>query len=224
MPKPIVCLAAQLREDLEAFRSCFSQRQWSYFVIVLLRLVACEERRPMTGLLRVVGERASLSGLSRFLNKWPWSAAEVAQTWRRRLRNWLEPLVAAEHARLKAEQPKRVGRPKATVVTGDLIFDDSVPVKPKGRTMGGLGRHSSQSEQRVVSGHGLFTSLSVLLGQRCPIEPHLSRQRSVCQAEGAPFQSKVALAVEAIGHFEPVAGTHTHVGSSGVPVSAGGGI
>ena len=37
MPKPIVCLSEQLRQFVEIFRSCFSKRQWKYFVIVLLR-------------------------------------------------------------------------------------------------------------------------------------------------------------------------------------------
>lgn len=28
MPKPIICLSGTLRQFLEAFRSCFSQRHW----------------------------------------------------------------------------------------------------------------------------------------------------------------------------------------------------
>ncbi len=211
MPKPIVCLSEPLRQFLELFRSCFSQRQWKYFVIVLLGLIECDERKTMTGLLRVVGERVSLSGLSRFLNKWPWSAETVAQTWLRRFRQRLAGPVQAEHARLKAAQPKRVGRPKQTVVTGFLIFDDSVHVKPKGRKMGGLGKHFSSSEQRVVSGHCLFSGLYVLLGQRCPLPAKLYSQQSVCEQEQRPFQSKIAMAVEAIQQFEPVAATDTHV-------------
>ena len=106
MPKPIVCLSEQLCQYLEAFRRCFSKRQWKYFVTVLLGLIECEERKTMTGLLRVVGERISLSGLSRFLNKWPWSVEEVAQTWQARFRERLQPLVQAEHERLRAERPK----------------------------------------------------------------------------------------------------------------------
>ena len=66
MPKPIVCVSEQLRQYMELFRGCFSQRQWKYFVIVLLGLIECEERKTMSGLLRVIGERVSLSGLSRF--------------------------------------------------------------------------------------------------------------------------------------------------------------
>lgn len=73
MPKPIVCLSEQLRQYLEVFRPCFRKSQWNYFVTVLLGLIECEERRTMTGFLRVVGERISLSGLSRFLSKWHWS-------------------------------------------------------------------------------------------------------------------------------------------------------
>jgi hypothetical protein len=91
MPKPIVCLSEQLRQYLEVFRPCFSRRQWKYFVTVLLGLIECEERKTMTGLLRVVGERISLSGLSRFLSKWPWSAEQVAQTWIDRFREQMKP-------------------------------------------------------------------------------------------------------------------------------------
>jgi len=211
MPKPIVCLSEQLRQYLENFRPCFSKRQWKYFVTVLLGLIECEERKTMTGILRVVGERISLSGLSRFLSKWPWSAAEVTQIWMLRFRQRLEPLVQAEHDRLKAERPKRIGRPKTTVVTGYLIFDDSVHTKPKGRKMGGLGKHYSNTEQQVVTGHCLFTGLYVLLGQRCPLPAQMYRQKSICQQEGLPFQSKVDMAVNQIEDFEPAADTHTHV-------------
>ena len=211
MPKPIVCLSEQLRQYLEAFRPCFSRRQWKYFVTVLLGLIECEERKTMTGLLRVVGERISLSGLSRFMSKWPWSAAEVAQTWMLRFRQRLAPLVQAEHQRLKAEQPKRLGRPKATVVTGYLIFDDSVHCKAKGRKMGGLGQHYANSERRVVNGHCLFTGLYVLLGQRCPLPAMMYRQKAVCQQEGVAFQSKIDMAVSQIEGFDPTVDTHTHV-------------
>jgi hypothetical protein len=211
MPKPIVCISEQLRQYLEIFRSCFSKRQWKYFVIVLLGLIECEERKTMSGLLRVIGERISLAGLSRFLNKWSWSAEEVADRWLVRFGQRLEALVQVEHARLKAEQPQRVGRPKQTVVTGFLIFDDSVHAKPKGRKMGGLGRHFSNTEQKVVSGHCLFSGLYVLLGQRCALAARMYCQQSVCQQENLPFQSKIAMAVDEIEQFEPVSGTQTHV-------------
>jgi hypothetical protein len=211
MPKPIVCLCEQLRQFTEIFRSSFSKRQWKYFVIVLLGLIECEERKTMSGLLRVIGEQVSLSGLSRFLNKWNWSPAEVAQSWLLHFRQRMEALVQAEHSRLRAEQPKRIGRPKQTVVTGFLIFDDSVHHKPKGQKMGGLGYHYSNTEQKVVAGHCLFTGLYVLLGQRCPLEPRMYCQRSVCEQEKQPFQSKVALAVEEIETFEPLPDTQTHV-------------
>src|SRR5574342_5233 len=105
MPKPIVCLSESLCQFMEIFRSCFSRGQWKYFVIVLLGLVECEERKTLSGLLRMIGEQVSLCGLSRFLNKWSWSPEEVAQTWLRHFRQRLEPSVQAEHMRLKAEQP-----------------------------------------------------------------------------------------------------------------------
>lgn len=211
MPKPIVCVSEQLRQYMELFRNCFSQRQWRYFVIVLLGLIECEERKTMSGLLRVIGERVSLSGLSRFLNKWPWSPEAVAQSWLYDFRQRLEPLVQVEHARLKALVPKGVGRPKQTVVTGYLIFDDSVHEKPKGRKMGGLGNHYSNTAQKVVAGHCLFNGLYMLLGQRCPLQARMYCQRHVCEQENQPFQSKVEMAVDDIEQFEPVAGTKTHV-------------
>jgi hypothetical protein len=211
MPKPIVCISEQLRQYLEIFRGCFSTRQWKYFVIVLLGLIECEERKTLCGLLRVIGEQVSLSGLSRFLNKWPWSPEAVAQSWQADFRQRLEPLVQAEHVRLKALAPKGVGRPKQTVVTGYLIFDDSVHEKPKGRKMGGLGSHYSNTAQKVVTGHCLFSGLYVLLGQRCPLAARMYCQQRVCEEEGQPFQSKVDMAVDDIEHFEPLAGTKTHV-------------
>ncbi|HEY9153333.1 MAG TPA: transposase [Anaerolineales bacterium] len=211
MPKPIVCLSEELCQYLESFRSCFSKRQWKYFVTVLLGLVECEERKTLSGLLRLVAERISLSGLSRFFSKWSWSPAEVARVWMERFRQRLDQLVQAEHQRLKAEMPKSIGRPPATVVTGYLIFDDSVHVKPKGRKMGGLGQLYSDSERRNVIGHCLFTGLYVLLGQHCPLPMQMYRQKSVCQQEGVPFESKIQMATHQIESFEPAAGTATHV-------------
>ena len=120
-------------------------------------------------------------------------------------------LVTDEHERLKTERPKRRGRPKQTVVTGYLIFDDSVHTKPKGRSMGGMGRHYSNTDRQVVPGHCLFTGLYVLLEQCCPLGAQLYRQKSVCEQEGAPFQSKIDIAVNEIKSIEPVEETHTHV-------------
>jgi hypothetical protein len=211
MPKPIICLSDQLRQYLDIFQPCFRKRQWKYFVTVLLGLIECEERKTMSSILRVIGEHISLSGLSRFLNKWPWSPEKVAQTWLNHFRERIAPMVQAEHDRLRAEKPKSIGRPKATVVTGYLIIDDSVHTKPKGKKMGGLGTHYSNTDQKVVSGHCLLTGLYVLLGRRCPLQPRMYRQRSVCEAEGEPFQSKIDMAVTEIEQFEPVSGTQTHV-------------
>jgi hypothetical protein len=211
MPKPIVCLSDSLRQFLEIFRPCFSRRQWPYFVTVLLALVECKERSTLTGFLRCVAEATSLCGLSRFLSRWCWSADEIVAVWLRRFRQAMGPTVQAEHSRQRALRPKRPGRPKATLVTGYLILDDSVCCKAKGRKMGGLGRHYSGVEKKVVPGHCLFTGLYVLLGRRCPLRPRLYRQKAVCEREGVPFQSKVAMAIEEIEQFQPVAGSHTHL-------------
>lgn len=211
MPKPIVCLSVELSQYMEVFRPCFSKRQWKYFVIVLLGLIECDERRTMTGILRTIGERVSLSGLSRFLNKWPWSPGEVAASWHQRFRDRMAGVVTQEHVHLQTMQPKRVGRPKATVVTGYLILDDSIHVKPKGRKMGGLGRHYANSEGRVVTGHCLFSGLYLLLGQRSPLPMQMYRQKALCEQEDVAFRSKIDMAVEQIESFDPVADTQTHL-------------
>jgi hypothetical protein len=77
---------------------CFSQRQWKYFVTVLLGLIECEERKIMTGLLQVVAEQISLSGLSRFLSKWPWEPIHLVQIWLQCFRQRLGSAVEAEHS------------------------------------------------------------------------------------------------------------------------------
>ncbi len=139
MPKPIICLAEALRQYSEEFRSCFSRRQFQYFVIILLALIECQERRTLSALLRTASPRLTLSGLSRFMGRWRWSPQHLATIWLTRFRNRVAPLVLAEHTRSKAIQPTKPGRPAATVVTGFLSLDDSVHHKPRGKKMGGLG-------------------------------------------------------------------------------------
>src|SRR5215212_10566570 len=133
MPKPIVCLSGTLGEFVERFRPCFSRRQWKYFVIVLLGLIECEGRRTLRGILTVVGEPVSLCGLSRFFTRWQWSVEAVAQVWLADFRQQMQPQVQAEHQRQATTRAKRCGRPKATVVTGYLILDDSIHLTVKGR-------------------------------------------------------------------------------------------
>ena len=180
-------------------------------MIVLLGLIECEGRRTLRGLLAVVGEKASLCGLSRFFTRWQWSAAEVSRRWMEHFRDQMKPQVQAEHRRQRAGRDKRRGRPQATVVTGYLIVDDSIALKVKGRKMQGLGRHYSNTEGQTVTGHCLFSGLYVLLGRRCPLQPRLHRQKAVCEREGVPFLSKIELAAQEIEQFEPVEGSHTHL-------------
>lgn len=211
MPVPLLCLDAALHQFAAAFRACFSKPQHQYFVTVLLALMLCHEPRTLSGLLRQVAQGPSLSGTSRFLSQAPWSAEALAATWLARFRRQMLPLVEAEHKRRRAARPKRRGRPKATLVTGYLIGDDSTMHKPKGKKMGGLGRHYSTTQGKPIPGHSLVLGLYVLLGRRCPLAPRLYRQQAVCQAEGVPFHSKIALMEEILRTFQPVPGTQTHV-------------
>ena len=111
MRVPIICMDGRLREFAATFRSCFSKPQHRYFEIVLLALLLCQEAKTLSALLRQVAVQVTLSGLSRFLAKAPWSTAEVAQTWRTRFDTQVAPLVAVEQARQRAAQPPRRGRP-----------------------------------------------------------------------------------------------------------------
>jgi SRSO17 transposase len=211
MPMPIVCLDARLRQFVDGLAGCFSAPQRRHFVTVLLALLLCHEPRTLTGLRRQVAGGGSVAALSRFFSAAPWSAEAVAATWLTRFRGQVAPLVLAEHQRQRADRARRRGRPKRTVVTGYLIGDDSTLHKPKGKKMGGLGRHYSTTAGKRVVGHSLVQGLYVLGARRCPLAPRLYRQQAVCAAEGVPFQSKIALMEELIRTFEPAADTRTHV-------------
>lgn len=211
MPIPIICLDVELRQYAERFRQCFSKPQWKYFVIVLLGLMLCQESCTMSGLLRQVAADSTLSGMSRFLSCAPWSAEAVAEAWVERFHAQLAARVKAEHARQRQARPKQPGRPKATVVTGYLIGDDSTCEKPRGKKMGGLGKHYSGVAHAVVTGHSLVLGLYTLLGRQCPLAPRMYRQKKVCQREGVAFKSKIDIMEEIIQDFTPVPGTQTHV-------------
>lgn len=211
MPVPIICASRALCQFTAEFAGCFGKPSRKYFVTVLLALLLCEDRRTLCGLLRSVADRISLCGLSRFFSRSPWSEERVAECWLERFRNQQAPFVEAEHQRQRACRPRRPGRPAATLVTGYLIVDDSVHVKPRGCRMGGLGYHYSSTERRQVRGHCLFGSLYVLGERRCPLQPRLYVTRETCEKDGRPFKSKVDLARETVASFEPVPGAHTHV-------------
>jgi hypothetical protein len=198
MPLPIICASAALCQFAVIFGTVFTQPQRKYLVTVLLALVQSEDRRTLTGLLRKVLAQFSLAGLSRFLSRAPWSEAALGQLWLTHFRTQLEPVVQAEHQRQQARRSKRRGRPKATSVTGYLIFDDSTHAKSKGRKMKGLGRHYSTTEKKQVTGHSLFMGVHVLLGRRCPLPPQMYRTKATCEKEGVPFKSKVDLACDGI--------------------------
>lgn len=211
MRVPIICRDARLRQFTDAFRSCFSLPQYRYFVTVLLALMLCHEPRTLTALLRTVAVRGSLAGLSRFLSQAPWNEDEVAQVWRTRFDAQLQPRVQAAHALQHASRPKQVGRPKATVVTGYLIGDDSTMHKARGKKMAGLGKHYSTTHAKPVVGHSLVQLLYVVEGRRCPLPPQLYRQQATCAAEGVAFASKVALVEAQLEGFTPLEDTRTHV-------------
>jgi DDE superfamily endonuclease len=211
MRVPIVCVDARVRQYAQTFSDCFSCPQYQHFVIVLVGLLLCRGKRTLTGLLSCLSVTSSLASLSRFLSEAPWNESELACKWRERFDLALAPLVAQRHADYRAARPRRLGRPKASVVTGYLIGDDSTCHKMRGKKMEGIGNHYSTTASQTVKGHSLVQSLYVLLGRRCPLKPQLYRQKKSCEAEDVTFRSKVVLMVAAIREFQPVATTRTHV-------------
>ena len=211
MRLPIICLDPRFSQYLLRFRHCFSKPQYKYFVTILLGLMLCQGASTLSGLIGQVEGQVSLSGSSRFLSGAPWSADEVSRSWFNHFAREMAPMVKEEHARRRAKRPKRRGRPKATVVTGYRIGDDSVMQKVRGKKMGGLGYHYSSTAEKTVAGHCLVQALYVLLGRRCPLAPQMYRNKAVCEQEGVVFQSKVDLMKTIITDFIPIVGTQTHV-------------
>ena len=204
MPLPIVCLNQSLRQHLQRYRAHFSLAQWPYFVTVLLGLVQSEERRTLTGWLRVVVSGVTLSGLSRFLTHAPWDLTAVVAQWWHTARPVLQQVVNAACQHQIAARPPRRGRPKRPFVMGYLIFDDSVQQKPR-------GQHYATTARRVVPGHSLVQGLYVVEGRRCPLAPQLYRQQKTCEREGVPFASKIALVQHQLEAFTPLERTKTYV-------------
>lgn len=120
MRLPSICLDHQLANYLEQFRSCFSKPQYKYFVTILLELLLCQSGFTLSGILRPVSRDVTLSGTSRFLSQAPWSTTDVCRQWQTAFQAEMMAMVQAEHSRQRAQQPKRRGRPRKTVVTGYL--------------------------------------------------------------------------------------------------------
>lgn len=207
----VLLQTASLRQYVQMARDVFNRPQWKYFVTVLLGLMRCDETRTLSGLLRQVAVQGTLSGMSRFLQRAPWSVEALTGKRRAHFRALVATEVAQAHAVQRAQQPRKRGRRRQTVVTGYLIFDDSTCVQPYARKMEGQGRHYSSSDKCVMPGHSLFQGMYYLLGRQFPLTPQMYRQQVVCEREGVPFQSKIDMAISAIQTFEPPPETHTHV-------------
>ena len=166
MPQPIHIQDARLAQYLRLFSGVFSLPQWKYFVTVLLGLLHCDERRTLSALLRHVAVGVTIFGLCYFLRAAPWSVNALTAVRQAYFYEQVAPLVAAAHAEQCAQQPRRRGRRKRTLVTGYLIIDDSTHAKRYARAQEGLGSHYSGTEKKVVNGHSLYQSVYVLEGRQ----------------------------------------------------------
>jgi hypothetical protein len=191
--------------------SVFSLQQWKYFVTVLLGLLKCDETRTLSGILRQVAVDRTLSGLSRFLKRAPWSVEALTAKRQQHFHSLVAPEVAQAHAEQRIQRPRKRGRRRPTVVTGYLALDDSTCVQAYAHKMEGQGWHYSSTDKRSMPGHSLFQSVYCLLGRQMPLTPQMYRQKAVCEQEGVPFQSKIDLAVSQIETFTPPPDTRTHV-------------
>jgi hypothetical protein len=208
---PMICVDGRLRQFSRSVSAGMTRPQRRYFEIVLAGLLLCEGAKTLTSLLRTLVVTVSLTGLSRFFSSAPWSSSAVAASWRQRFDQQVRPLVQAAQARQRTQRPRQPGRPPTPVVTGYLSGDDSTIAKPYAATQAGLGQHHSTTAGRRVQGHSLVQAVYHVLGRVCPLAPQLYRQQAVCDREGVPFQSKIALMEHLIRTFEPLVGTITHV-------------
>lgn len=211
MPQPVHIRDERLTRYLHVFCSVFSLPQWKYFVTVLLGLLHCDERRSLSALLRHVVVGVTIFGVCHFMRAAPWSVDRLTAVRQAYFYEQMAPVVAAAHRELRAQQPRRRGRRKRTVVTGYLILDDSTHVKRYARAQQGLGQHYSSAERGVVTGHSLFQSVYLLAGRVLPLTPRLYRRKETCEAEGVPFASKIDLAYQEVITFTPPPDTHTHL-------------
>ena len=211
MAHPIIIQESSLRNYLSAFQDVLRPAQWTYFETVLMGLIHCQASRTLSGLLRTVAVLVSVWDLSRFLVSPRWSAARLAEVRYRVFCAEVQPLVAAAHEAQRLNRPRQKGRAKATVVTGYLILDDSTHVKRYAKKMGGQGWHYSSTDKCTMPGHSLFQGLYLVEDRQFPLDSQMYIQKSVCEQEQRPFQSKVDLAVSVVEHFEPLPETHTHV-------------
>jgi hypothetical protein len=210
MPQPINVQDARLAQYLRLFSGVFSLPQWKYFVIVLLGLVHCDERRTLSALLRHVAVGVTIFGVCYFLRRAPWSVDALTAVRQTHFYAQVAPWVAAAHAMQRTQRPRRRGHPQPTVVTGYLIIDDSTHAKRYARAQEGLGHHYSGTEKKVVNGHSMYQSVYLLAGRQLPLTPGMYRQRVTCEAEGVPFVSKIDMAYAEVTTFEPAPDTQTH--------------
>jgi hypothetical protein len=211
MAHPIIIQEGSLRNYLSHFQGELRPAQWRYFETVLMGLIHCQASRTLSGLLRTVAVLVSVWDLSRFLVSPQWSTTRLAEIRLRVFCAEVQPLVAAAHEEQCLNRPRQKGRPKATVVTGYLILDDSTHVKRYAKQMSGLGWHYSSSDKCTMPGHSLFQGLYQVEGHQFPLDPQMYIQKSVCEQEQRAFMSKVDLALKVIETFEPLPETHTHV-------------
>lgn len=211
MAHPIVIQECTLRKYLSTFQEAIRPSQWRYFETVLMGLIHCEASRTLSGMLRAVSVMVTVWGLSRFLVSPKWSEERLAEVRYRVFCNEVKSYISAAHVEQLSQRSKRRGRKKKTVVTGYLILDDSTHVKRYAKKMGGQGWHYSSTDRRTMPGHCLLEGVYMVEGYQYPLNPLMYIQKSVCEREGLPFQSKVEMALKTIETFDPPPDTHTHL-------------
>jgi hypothetical protein len=101
MPLPILCANQALCQFTDAFAKHLRGPQRKYFVTVRLAWLLCQERRTLTALLRRILDARSLSGLSRFFARSPWSEEKLAEVWRERFAVAVRPLLEKHQVGLR---------------------------------------------------------------------------------------------------------------------------
>lgn len=187
-----------LNNFLREFRPAFkNQPQFKLFQHYVVALILYLGSKNLSGLSNAIPDGRSESSLYRFVAKYDWDTKQV-EACRLNILN--------RHTRRAIQAAQRRGK----TVPVFVILDDSL-VQKTGKTMEGVAKHYSHTEDKQVLSHVWVTGQLVVMGDSYPLDWKLYRRQAECESAGVPFFSKPELAEEIVRNFEPFADTQTYV-------------
>lgn len=183
-----------LREFRPAFKNSPQFRLFQHYVVALILYLGSKN---LSGLSSAIPDGRSESSLYRFVANYNWDSEQVAACRLRLLNRRTRRAIQAAQRRGEA-------------VPVFVIIDDSL-VEKTGKTMEGVAKHYSHTDDQQVLSHVWVTGQLVVMGHSYPLDWQLYRRQTECEAAGVPFFSKPQLAEALVRGFEPFADTQTYV-------------